>query len=182
MDRDRLRSQFAEHFYRSLDESGVRMEAIPATQLQALVRATSDGFFAVLDAVEAESAPPSCGDLPEEGDVTAEQAERVLWTGKPYLSLSTRYELTTQRLRITQGLFSRTMEEIDLVRVRDSKVTQNLGERSFHVGDIQIFTSDSSTPEFRLENVRDPMEVREILRSAYLAEQKRRGLRYREEG
>ena len=182
MDRDRLRSHFTEHFYRSLDESGVRLEAIPAAQLQALVRASADGIFAVLDAVEAESAPPSGGDSAADGNVAAEGVEQVLWTGKPYLSLSTRYELTSQRLRITQGLFSRTMEEIDLVRVRDSKVTQNLGERSLNLGDIHLFTSDSSTPEFRLENVRDPLEVREILRSAYLAEQKRRGLRYREEG
>lgn len=179
MDRDRLRSQFSEHFYRSLDESGVRMEAVPPAQLQALVRAVADGVFAVLDAAETETAPPSCVPAPGEG---GEVVEQVLWTGKPYLSLSTRYELTSQRLRITQGLFSRSMEEIDLVRVRDTKVTQNLGERSFNLGDIQIFTSDSSTPELSLENVRDPMEVREILRGAYLAEQKRRGLRYREEG
>ena len=173
MDRDRLRSQYTEQFYRSLDESGVRMEALSPAQLQALARAAADGLFAVLDAVEAEGAP-----LPAASEG---EGERSLWTGKPYLSLSTRYELTSQRLRITRGLFGRSMEEIDLVRVRDSKVTQHLGERALNLGDVEIYTSDPTTPEVKLENVRDPMEVREILRAAYLAEQKRRGLRFREE-
>jgi len=173
MDRDRLRSQFTEQFYRSLDESGVKMEALPPAQLQALARAAADGMFAVLDAAEDE-AHHAAGAVGEGG-------EEVLWTGKPYLSLSTRYQLTSQRLRITRGLFGRSMEEIDLVRVRETKVTQNLGERSFNVGDVLIFTSDPTNPEYRLENVRDPMDVRETLRAAYLAEQKRRGLRYREE-
>lgn len=171
MDRDRLRSQFSDHFYRSLDESGVKVD-IPPAQLQALSRAMADGLFAVLDAVEDEGAA---------APATTEEGERVLWTGKPYLSLSTRYELTTQRLRILRGLFGRSLEEIDLVRVRDSKVTQHLGERSLNIGDVEIFTTDPSTPELKLENVRNPMEVRETLRTASLAEQKRRGLSYREE-
>jgi len=175
MDRERLRSQFTEQFYRSLDESGVRMEAIPPAQLQALARAAADGLFAVLDAAEAEGAGH------DGSGVRGDGGEETLWTGKPYLSLSTRYQLTSQRLRITRGLFGRSLEEIDLVRVRETKVTQNLGERSFNLGDVLIFTGDPETPEYVLENVRDPMEVREILRAAYLAEQKRRGLRYREE-
>lgn len=175
MDRDRLRSQFTEQFYRSLDESGVKMEAFSPAQLQALARAAADGLFAVLDAAEAEGAAHHAAGAVGAG------GEELLWTGKPYLSLSTRYQLTTQRLRITKGLFGRSMEEIDLVRVRETKVTQNLGERSFNVGDVLIFTSDPTNPEYKLENVRDPMEVRETLRAAYLAEQKRRGLRYREE-
>ena len=174
MDRDRLRSQFTEQFYRSLDESGVKLDQVPPAQLQAMARAMADGLFAVLDA----AADEAHGHAP----VVAEAGEeKLLWTGKPYLSLSTRYTLTTQRLRITRGLFSRTMEEIDLVRVRETKVTQNLTERSLNLGDIQIFTSDPACPEFKLENVRDPMDVREILRAAYLAEQKRRGLRFRED-
>jgi hypothetical protein len=31
-----------------------------------------------------------------------------------------------------------------------------------------------------MENVKDPMEVRELIRKAYMAEQARRGLKFRE--
>lgn len=169
MDRDRFRSQFAEHFYRSLEESGVKFEGLSPAQLQALSRAMADGVFGVLEAVDTEAPAPT------------QAEEHLLWSGKPYMSLGTRYELTSQRLRIMEGLFSRTVEEIDLVRVRDTKVTQTLGERALGVGDVLVVTSDPTNPEITLRNVRDAMEVRETLRKAYLAEQKRRGLKYREE-
>lgn len=175
MNRDNLRIQYREAFYRSLAEGGVKMD-LPPAQLQALSQAAADGLFAVLDAMEGEAPLPSSA-----APVSSPDEERVLWKGKPYLSLGTRYELTSQRLRILRGLFSRSLDELDLVRVREAKVTQHLGERAFNLGDIAVHTTDPEIPELVLENVRDPMEVRELLRSAYLAEQKRRGLSFREE-
>ncbi len=38
-----------------------------------------------------------------------------------------------------------------------------------------------SSGSVRLENVKDPAQVRELIRQAYIAEQKRRGLTFREE-
>lgn len=172
MNRDTVRIQFREAFYRSLTEGGVKVE-LPPDQLQALSQAAADGLFAVLEAAD--------GEAPARPAAPAGDEERVLWTGKPYLSLGTRYELTSQRLRILRGLFSRSLDELDLVRVREAKVTQHLGERALNLGDIAVHTTDPELPEFVLENVRDPMEVRETLRSAYMAEQKRRGLKFHEE-
>lgn len=175
MNRDNLRIQYREAFYRSLAEGGVKMD-LPPAQLQALSQAAADGMFAVLDAMEGEASPP-----PPTTPAASPDEERVLWHGKPYLSLGTRYELTSQRLRIFRGLFSRSLDELDLVRIREAKVTQHLGERAFNLGDIAVHTTDPEIPEFVLENVRDPMEVRELLRSAYMAEQRRRGLKFHEE-
>jgi thioester reductase-like protein len=174
--REKFRQIISDQFYKSLEQSEVKLDSIPHTQLQAIVGAMSDGVFAAFQAVTEDS--PKASQAPE-AEIEAE--EEVLWVGKPQLILGTRYELTTQRLRIFSGVLSRDLEEIDLVRVRDTKVTQNLGERALNMGDIVIVSTDPSKPEFTLESVKDPMEVREKIRAAYLAEQKRRGLSFREE-
>jgi hypothetical protein len=49
------------------------------------------------------------------------------------------------------------------------------------VGDITVISTDASTPEKTLDNVRNPLEVRELIRKATMEEKRRRGLLYREE-
>ena len=175
MNRDQVRDVVNRTFYSSLEESKTDLTALPPGQLQGLVRAISDSMFAVLEELEETPAPtlaPSAnGDQPE---------EQVLWYGRPFMTIRVRYELTNHRLRIYRGLIGRDIEELDLVRVRDTKVKQHAGERAMNIGDITIFSHDQSNPEIVLNNVNDPVEVREIIRKAYLAEQERRGLRYRD--
>lgn len=174
MNRDQIRDIVNRTFYSSLEESQTELSAIPPGQLQGLVRAISDSMFAVLDGLEetpqAVTVPPS----------TASEEEVVLWTGRPFMTLRVRYELTSQRLRIYRGLIGRDIEEIDLIRVRDTKVKQHAGERTINIGDITVFSTDSNNPQIILSNVDKPLEVREVIRKAYLAEQERRGLRYRD--
>jgi hypothetical protein len=179
MNKDEIRDTVNRTFYSSLEESGTEITAIPPGQLQAVVRAVSDSIYAVMEGLEEQS--PSTGPLVAGSDPLAEGEEPVLWTGKPMMTLGERYELTTQRLRIFRGVFARNLEEIDLVRIRDTKVSQHLGERMAGVGDVTVFSTDKNNPEIVLNNVKNPVEVRETIRKAYLAEQERRGLRYREE-
>lgn len=174
MDKDRLRNEFSQAFYRSLEEGQIEITALPAAQLQALSRACADAVFAVLDTV--------AGDSP--GARTASPAtdsEQVLWSGKSWMTLGVRYELTNQRLRIYEGIFNRSLHEIDLIHVREAKVSQHLGERMANIGDVTLITTAPEHPEVRLDNVKDPMQVRELIRQAYMTEQKRRGLTFREE-
>ena len=58
---------------------------------------------------------------------------------------------------------------------------QNVGERMFDIGDITVVSGDASSPTKVLYNVRNPVEVRELIRKAVFDERERRGLRYREE-
>lgn len=177
MNKDQIRDTVNRTFYSSLEESRTTLDALPPGQLQALVRAISDSIFAVME--ELDSASPATGPLNKDEEDGSEEV--VLWTGKPLMTLGEKYELTSQRLRIFSGVFSRDLEEIDLVRVRDTKVKQHMGERMVGVGDVTIFSTDKNNPEITLNNVKDPVAVREIIRKAYLAEQERRGLRYRED-
>ena len=197
MQRDEIRKIVSDQVQNSLSASGVQMTAIPADQLHALVEALADGLFAALAAVELEgdtpfptpAAPATSSPMrpptPEEpGHINAagDTAEEVkIWHGRPYLSIGLRYELTSQRIRIYRGVFGNRIEEIELIRVKDSKVKQHMGERMLNIGDVTIFSADPSTPEIILENVHDPIEVREMLRKAVMDEKARRGLYYRED-
>lgn len=184
MNRDQVRDVVNRSFYNSLEESQTDFSSLPPGQLQGLVRAISDSMFAVIESLdlEEEAVPKSnSGPLSKpEGGAAWSADEEVIWSGRPFMTLRTRYELTSQRLRIYRGLVGRDIEEIDLVRIRDTKVKQHAGERMANIGDITIFSSDSNNPEIVLDNVDKPLEVREMIRKAYLTEQERRGLRYRD--
>jgi hypothetical protein len=191
MERTQIRKAVAAQFYQSLAESGVEITSLPHSELQALVNAFADGLLAALDALEEEEAQlsrsPMTMNVAQAGSTGAQatpvdvEEEELLWTGKPYLTIGIRYELTTQRLRIIRGLLGRTYQEIELVRVRDTAVAQHVGERALNIGDITIYSNDPSDPEIVLQNVKEPMEVRELIRKATLAEKQRRNLTYREE-
>lgn len=188
MEHNEARTIMTAQFYESLSESGVAVTAIPQDQLQAVVDALADGVFAVLDGIEDEAVGP---EHPPAGAVGADPAadltamdgaeETLLWRGRPYLTIGTRYELTTQRLRVVRGILGRRLEEIELVRVRDTKISQHAGERALNVGDITVYSTDPTTPEIVLNNVRHANDVRELIRKTTMAEKNRRGLYYRED-
>ena len=80
---------------------------------------------------------------------------------------SIRYEITTQRLRITTGVFSRRTDEVELYRVKDSTVLEPFTLRMQGLGNIAIHSNDATIPDAMLQAVRDPRDVREKLRTAY---------------
>jgi hypothetical protein len=180
MNQQEVRNAVTSQFYQSLAGSGVTVDAIPQAQLQALVNALADGVFAALHSAESEGDRNLTG-ASVELNADPGAAEEILWSGRPYLSIGIRYELTSQRLRVIRGLLGRSVEEIELVRVRDTSVHQHAGERMLNVGDITILSNDPSNPEYTLNNVTNPSDVRELIRRATMAEKQRRGLHYREE-
>jgi hypothetical protein len=183
MQREEIRKIVTAQFYQSLAESGQQIDALPQAQLQAIINAMADGLVAALIALEDEEVQAVAPDSPSvSAPATVDNGEeRLLWRGRPYLSIGIRYELTTQRLRIIRGLLGHNLEEIELVRIRDTNITQHVGERALNVGDIKILSNDPSHPEVMLHNVRNPVEVRELIRNTSMEEKKRRNLYYREE-
>lgn len=179
MNRQEVRNTVTSQFYQSLAESGVNVDAIPQAQLQAVVNALADGVFAALDTIESEGDRAIAPAAQHNDDPTAEEV--LLWSGRPFLSIGIRYELTSQRIRVIRGLLGRSIEEIELVRVRDTTVRQHVGERTLNVGDVTILSNDPTHPEYTLNNITTPGDVRELIRRATMAEKQRRGLSYREE-
>ena len=76
------------------------------------------------------------------------------------------YEITSQRVRIRQGVFSKRTDELELYRVKDSTVFEPFWQRLFGLGNIVVTTNDATTPTLTLEALPHAAETREKLRAA----------------
>ncbi|MCD6287822.1 MAG: PH domain-containing protein [Candidatus Hydrogenedentes bacterium] len=82
---------------------------------------------------------------------------------------SVSYTLTTERLFVSLGLLSKRIEEVELFRVKDVKVSQTAFERMLRYGDITVYSTDDSMPLFRIRAVSRPVSIKEELRRLYRA-------------
>lgn len=132
--------------------------------------------------------------------------ERTLWKGSPshavnfwlnvicgllfwlvvplviliYKWLQTRcrsYELTTERLKLQEGILSKRLEEIELYRVRDSSLEEPFLLRMFGAGNVILQTTDATSPQIVLQAVPQARAFREHLRSAVEAIRDRKRVR-----
>jgi len=79
---------------------------------------------------------------------------------------STRYRLTTHRLFKETGILSRELNEIELVRVDDVAVRQNMIQRIFNVGVVTVIAPhDQTEPRLELIGIENPIEVKEMIRN-----------------
>jgi hypothetical protein len=159
--------------WQAIAQSGVDLSSVPRDQQDRLVAAIADTLLPTVNQMLDEVAPRVSAEVSGE--------ERVLWEGRPFLSITERYVLTTERVRIYRGLIGRNIDDIELVRLQDIDFTQNAGERMFGIGDIHLRGADPSTPEVTLRNVHQPEEVRELIRRAWLDARKRYGVSFREQ-
>jgi hypothetical protein len=178
MDIDKIRAQMISSIWQALAQSEVDLSAVPSEEQEKLVRKIADTALLTMDQIieeEFTQVPPE-----ESSEEEDETAERILWQGRPFLSLIEHYTLTSERIKITRGLIGRQVENFELVRMQDIDYKQNLGERVVNIGDITIKGQDASNPEIILRNIAKPEDVYEILRKAWLEARKRHGLQFRE--
>ena len=90
------------------------------------------------------------------------------------------YELTTQRLRISQGVLTKVTEELELYRVKDIAVVEPLLLRFFGLGNIVLTTSDDSAPVVILEAIANVNGLRDDLRKSVEQCRQVRGVRVAE--
>lgn len=77
---------------------------------------------------------------------------------------STRFELTTERLRLTRGVINQRIDEIELYRVKDISMIRPLWMRLTGLASVILETSDRSQPELVIRAVANGVELREELR------------------
>ncbi len=88
------------------------------------------------------------------------------------------YKITSQRVVIEQGVFSKRMEQLDLYRVVDYVVERPFGQRIMGTGNIILEAMDKTTPEVRIVAIKtDVVSLYEKLRYATEQEKKKRGVR-----
>ena len=90
-----------------------------------------------------------------------------LWSDrKRHLGLPlsfTRYAISEDRLFLSTGFLNIKDDEVLLYRIRDISMNRTLWQRIVGVGCITVQSSDHSTPTLVLQNVKHPVEVKELL-------------------
>ena len=94
-------------------------------------------------------------------------ANQYIWKDrKRFLGMPlsfTRYAMSEDRLFLSVGFWSIRDEETLLYRIRDISSSRTLWQRLFGVGTVTVTSSDKTTPTILLKNIKNPMEVKELL-------------------
>ena len=86
----------------------------------------------------------------------------------------TRYMMTEDRLFVEKGFLNSVLDEENLYRVRDVRVTRTLGQRLFGLGTVTVFSPNDET---KLESIRHPIEVKEEIVRLVEAARKKHNIR-----
>jgi hypothetical protein len=169
------RANIISAIWKSIAQSKVDLSSVPADQQEILVANIADQLMSTVNDILTEENP-----VPKAIEQDLGEEEKILWEGRPFLSLVETYLVTTERLKIIHGFFGRDVEIFELIRLQDIDYKQHFGERMLHVGDITIRGHDLSKEQIVLRNIQDPEKVYEILRKSWLAARKRHGLQFRD--
>jgi uncharacterized membrane protein YdbT with pleckstrin-like domain len=77
--------------------------------------------------------------------------------------VSTRYTITTQRLRIERGLLSKHVQQTRIERVQNVNTNQTFVSRILHVGTVDFDTAGTDDSDFTFTGVGNPHEVVEAV-------------------
>ena len=92
----------------------------------------------------------------------------------------TRYQLSEDRLFLSQGFLNIKDDEVLLYRLRDIDTRRNLWQRLFGVGTVTVLSSDRTTPTLVLKNVKNPLFVKELIHKQVEEMKLKRRVRYGE--
>jgi len=87
------------------------------------------------------------------------------------------YVVTTQRVRVISGIFSKDIQEIELFRVKDTMAHQSFFLRVFGLGTITVVSGDERHPQLVLTAIPRAVELRERMRQEVMALRQRFGVR-----
>lgn len=117
----------------------------------------------------------------------------IVWEGQPSglagiilskLHLNfTWYRISKDELIISKGFFNRRTDSVELYLLKDPDLKESIWQRMFHVGSIGVrIDSHSSTIKaggfIELKNIKNPAEVRKLLRDYIEADVVERGIKY----
>jgi uncharacterized membrane protein YdbT with pleckstrin-like domain len=93
--------------------------------------------------------------------------------------MSSLYELTAERLVLRRGIFLKSIDEIELYRIKDVRMDFSLLNQMAGIGTICITSSDETTRnrELKMRFVPKAKQRREMLRALVDAARRKRGVR-----
>ena len=87
------------------------------------------------------------------------------------------YRVTSERVVMRQGVFTKRTEEVELYRVKDATLVEPFWLRLVSLGHIDLTTSDRTTPYVRLRAIPHASELREQLRKCVERQRAAKGVR-----
>ncbi len=85
---------------------------------------------------------------------------------------STKTTITTKRILLERGLFSKRIDEVLLKRVTDTKIFEPFLLRLVGLSNIMVFSTDKTIPSFEISAIGDGRRVWNELRAAIETERK----------
>lgn len=90
-----------------------------------------------------------------------------LMLGLPFLGRQ-RITVTNERIRLEEGFWTKVRDDIEIFRIRDVVVKQNLYQRMVGIGEIVIQSMEGRVAEqHNLRGVPDPVNVSETIRTLW---------------
>jgi uncharacterized membrane protein YdbT with pleckstrin-like domain len=87
------------------------------------------------------------------------------------------YELTTERLKTTEGVFSKVTDTLELYRVKDLEKRQPFFYRLVGVENVALNTSDASSPFILIEAIPSSVGLADKIRNQVEAVRAQKGVR-----
>lgn len=87
--------------------------------------------------------------------------------------------LYTKLVKVT-GLLSTNIEEVHCYRVDDISCFQNLSDKMLGVGTINVYCKDASCDILKLEKIKNPIKIKQLINDKVEAERALKGIRYAE--
>lgn len=88
-----------------------------------------------------------------------------------------RFELTNERLRIRAGVLNKSVDVLELYRVKDLHISQPFLLRLFGLGNVVLITSDKTHPRITINAIANSEQLADTLREHIEAMRIARGVR-----
>jgi len=87
-----------------------------------------------------------------------------------------RYKISNLNLEYESGVFSKTIQNLEMWRIKDIVFHQTLGERMLGVTRVELITTDPTTPVIILEGLPPGRRVFDDIKQAFLLAKQRRNI------
>src|ERR1700737_749682 len=102
----------------------------------------------------------------------------IFIAGKRYLQTKCRvYELTNERLKMSEGVFSKLIDTPELYRVKDIETRQPFLYRLCGIENVQLNTSDTSSPFVLIEAISHHVGLGDQIRNQVETIRQQKGVR-----
>ncbi|MEM4247982.1 MAG: PH domain-containing protein [Candidatus Nanoarchaeia archaeon] len=92
-------------------------------------------------------------------------------------SISIKFIISSQRIKIERGILLKKTEIIELFRVDDFEIISPFGQRLLGYGILKIKSSDRNMPLLEIFGLPDPEKLYDNLRKCVMTEREKRGIK-----